>query len=385
MVPSNTTASAPQTTAAAAATKPSVDRAAAAPLPSSPRALPTIAKDPPSCLTTEALFTGVSLGKQLGQGHFSVVFSGSQIVNRATGAKPHPKLGEAVAVKRVDKARLTKKDAIALRAEVAILSSIAHPRIIGFSAWYEDDRFYWLVTELVQGGELFDKIASVTYYEESDARRLVYVLASTLKFLHDCKCVHRDLKPENILLANAEDDASIKLADFGFARVVPPELLSTSCGTPNYVAPEVISGLRYGVSADVWSLGVISYVLCAGYPPFSDASQVELFRRIRRGQYQFDSPWWDPVSDTAKDFVARCLTVDMNKRPTIAQVLDHPWLASPRQEDGLNDLTQTARELRVFNARRRLRGFFRAAILSNQLAEVFAKARAKLLVKAHSA
>lgn len=124
------------------------------------------------------------------------------------------------------------------------------------------------------------------------------------------------MKPENLLLTSKEDDASIKLADFGFAKKLDfaEGGLNTACGTPGYVAPEILQGKKYGKGVDIWSIGVITYILLCGYPPFHDDNHNALFRKIKRGKYQFDSPYWDGVSDEAKDIINLMLIVDPDQR-----------------------------------------------------------------------
>lgn len=143
--------------------------------------------------------------------------------------------------------------------------------------------------------------ATQTFYNEKEARDLVFILLSAVKYLHDRNIVHRDLKPENVLLTSKKDDAEIKLADFGFAeRVTSMNSLTTQCGTPGYVAPEILKNDKYGKPVDMWSIGVITYILLGGYPPFHDENQRNLFSKIKRGKYEFHAEYWSAVSDEAK-------------------------------------------------------------------------------------
>lgn len=145
---------------------------------------------------------------------------------------------------------------------------------------------------------------------------MVKLLLESIKYCHDANIVHRDLKPENLLLTSKDDDASIKLADFGFAKKLEFDSagLVTACGTPGYVAPEILEGKPYGSSVDIWSIGVITYILLCGYPPFHDDNHNALFKKIKRGKFQFDAPYWDHVSDDAKDLISMMLIVDPNER-----------------------------------------------------------------------
>jgi calcium/calmodulin-dependent protein kinase I len=214
----------------------------------------------------------------------------------------------------------------------------------------------------VSGGELFDRIVEKTFYTEKEARDLVKILLSAIKYCHDKDVVHRDLKPENLLLMSADDDASIKLADFGFAKTVTKDDagLVTTCGTPGYVAPEILEGTAYGKPVDIWSIGVITYILLAGYPPFHDDSQPILFRKIRKGKYQYDSPYWDNVSDDAKDFISRMLVVDPKNRAAASDLLEHRWIMD--KDVATVPLTSALTELRRFHARKK----FKAAVHSVQ-------------------
>jgi calcium/calmodulin-dependent protein kinase I len=159
-----------------------------------------------------------------------------------------------------------------------------------------------------------------SYYSEREARDLVKLLLEAIKYCHDADIVHRDLKPENLLLTSKDDDASIKLADFGFAKKleIDGDGLVTACGTPGYVAPEILEGKAYGKTVDIWSIGVITYILLCGYPPFHDDNHNALFKKIKKGKFQFDSPYWDHVSDDAKDLISQMLVVDPAQRYALA-------------------------------------------------------------------
>jgi calcium/calmodulin-dependent protein kinase I len=291
----------------------------------------------------------------LGNGNYSVVRRGVDMDTQ-----------ENVAVKVIDRRKLTKDDELSLKIEVEVLGKLSHPNIIKIYGWYAEGKQYYIVTELMNGGELFDRIVKKEFYSEKDAQKVVRTLATVIKFMHDQGIVHRDLKPENILLTDDSEEASIKIADFGFARPVAAGL-STACGTPGYVAPEIINGRSYGKSVDVWSLGVIIYILLCGYPPFYNTNQTQLFKAIREGKFAFDSPYWDPISDSAKDLIRNCLTVDVHKRIDIDGVLSHPWVAT---EAVSHNITNVLGELKKFNARRKLRAAIKAAIAANRLIDI---------------
>jgi len=213
----------------------------------------------------------------LGKGQYSVVRKAVDLVSF-----------QDVAVKCLDRSRLTADDEKAVGVEVGILKALKHPNVIRILAWVDEPKWHYLVLELCQGGELFDRIVEKEYYTEREARKVALTLASCIRFLHDRGIVHRDIKPENILLANKNDDSSLKIADFGFATYVKPDGLLTSCGTPTYVAPEILMARPYGVSVDVWSFGVILYILLAGFPPFSDPNKNVMMSKIKQADYEFN-------------------------------------------------------------------------------------------------
>ncbi|CAH0513625.1 unnamed protein product [Peronospora belbahrii] len=290
-----------------------------------------------------------TLGKELGAGTFSVV-------REAT----HNTTGERFAIKCIKRAQLTADDLQALVAEVKILREMQHPHIVKLYDVFQEENYFFLVTEFMAGGELFERIVKKNFYTEREARDLVKVLLETIAFCHDANVVHRDLKPENLLLSSAEDDADIKLADFGFAKKTAIQTrdagLSTACGTPGYVAPEILMSEPYGKEVDIWSCGVITYILLCGYPPFHHDNQNVLFRLIKAGRYEFDSPYWDDVSAEAKDLISKMLILAPAERWSARQLLDHPWIAADAVKDV--QLTTALQELRKFNARRK----FRAAV-----------------------
>jgi len=202
--------------------------------------------------------------KVLGKGNYSVVKLGKE-----KGS------GKTVAVKCIEENKLTDEDKVALKDETGLLYKLDHPNIIKFYAFFHEPPNYYIVTEYVGGGELFDRIVEKEVYSEQDAQKLVRTIAGAIKYCHDREVVHRDLKPENILLSKDEEtgeimDDNIKIADFGFAKQnnSTSNGLSTACGTPGYVAPEILQGKSYGKEVDMWSFGVIIYILLCGYPPF---------------------------------------------------------------------------------------------------------------------
>lgn len=171
----------------------------------------------------------------------------------------------------MQKAKLEREDEEALRTEVAILERMDHANIVRMRGVYDTPKTFYMVLELMTGGELFDRIVSKGKYSEKEASDVVRNLADALHYCHQRGVVHRDLKPENLLYSDTTDAAQIKIADFGLAKLLnQTQLMATACGTPGYVAPEILLGKPYSDKVDMWSLGVITYILLCGFPPFYD-------------------------------------------------------------------------------------------------------------------
>ena len=235
------------------------------------------------------------LGAELGRGAYATVYSAN---NKVTFKK--------VAVKVVKKCR--SEDEF-LRQEVDILKRLKHPNIVSCLDFFEDYSSFYVVMELVEGGEVFDQIIKKDTYSELEARELVFVLLNAIQYCHQRNIVHRDLKLENLLLASKSDThfGSIKVADFGFATKVKGTKKMLVCGTPEYIAPEVLSKVPYGAPCDMWSIGIITYILLGGYPPFQEKNQKDLFEKIKSGKFSFHNSHWKNISDEAKDFVKKLL------------------------------------------------------------------------------
>ncbi|XP_062284130.1 serine/threonine-protein kinase DCLK2 isoform X1 [Scomber scombrus] len=256
------------------------------------------------------------IGKVIGDGNFAVV---KECVERSTGKE--------FALKIIDKAKCSGKEHL-IENEVAVLRKVKHPNIIMLIEEVDTPSDLYLVMELVKGGDLFDSITSSAKYTERDASIMVYNLAGALKYLHSLNIVHRDIKPENLLVFEYPDGTkSLKLGDFGLATVVEGPLY-TVCGTPTYVAPEIISESGYGLKVDIWAAGVITYILLCGFPPFRSESnlQEDLFDQILLGRLDFPSPYWDNITDSAKELIGKMLKVNSEARYTAQDVLSHPWV-----------------------------------------------------------
>ena len=192
---------------------------------------------------------------------------------------------------------------------------------------YEDEDNLYIVTEIAVGGELFERILNKGAYSERYAAELIKRILSGIDYLHDRKIVHRDLKPENLLLYKENDDLDIRICDFGLAKVVGSNtLIQTVVGSPNYVAPEVLQGMGYWKQADLWSIGVITYILLCGYPPFASPDIRDLLDMIQSGIYEYEEDYWEHITDSAKDFIDHLLVVNPDARYTAKQALEHPWI-----------------------------------------------------------
>ncbi|XP_064481421.1 serine/threonine-protein kinase DCLK1-like [Ornithodoros turicata] len=251
----------------------------------------------------------------IGDGNFARVH---ECIQKSTGV--------AYALKIIDKNKCKGKEQM-IANEVAILRQVKHPNIVQLVEEFDFECELYLVMELVKGGDLFDAIAAATKFCEPEAARMVGHLGSALHYLHSLNIVHRDIKPENLLVGT---HSHLKLADFGLAVEMPPDgsALFTVCGTPTYVAPEILAETGYGLNVDIWAMGVIMYILLCGFPPFVSQTnnQDELFDRILTGQFEFMSPYWDEISDSAKELIRGMLHVDIHERFTASRVLSHPWL-----------------------------------------------------------
>ncbi|GKY99080.1 hypothetical protein MPSEU_000863700 [Mayamaea pseudoterrestris] len=272
--------------------------------------------------------------KEIGHGHYGVVRKCM-----------HRDGSQWFAIKSIRKSKVSKIEV--LKREIAILKEVKHPNIIELIDVYEDERYLHLITELCTGGELFDRIIAKTqspegHFSEHDAAKLVRDILDAIRYCHEKGIVHRDLKPENFLFLTEAEDAPVKIIDFGLSRHDDCDLgiMQTKVGTPYYVAPEVLRR-EYTNSCDIWSIGVITYILLCGYPPFYGDSDAQIFESVRIGRFDFPSPEWDEISESAKAFVVEMLQKDPNKRPTAAEALQHQWLM---EQLGASEMQMSSRQ-----------------------------------------
>ncbi|CAK0786958.1 Calcium-dependent protein kinase 2 [Coccomyxa viridis] len=258
-----------------------------------------------------------TLGKVLGRGQFGI-----------TRLATDKKTGKDFACKSIAKRKLlSKEDVEDVRREVQIMHHLkGHDNIVTLVGAFEDKANVHLVMELCSGGELFDRIVARGHYTEKDAAALVRTIVSVVAHCHLLGVVHRDLKPENFLLSTKDDDAPLKATDFGLSVFYKPgEMFTDVVGSAYYVAPEVLKR-RYGKEADIWSCGVILYILLSGVPPFWGETEQQIFDAVAKGHIDFKTDPWPNVSSEAKDAVRVMLQQDPKKRATANEILQHSWM-----------------------------------------------------------
>lgn len=266
---------------------------------------------------TENIRDVYTLGQKLGQGQFGTTYLCTEI---STGID--------YACKSISKRKLiSKEDLEDVRREIQIMHHLAgHKNIVTIKGAYEDPLYVHIVMELCNGGELFDRIIQRGHYSERKAAELTKIIVGVVEACHSLGVMHRDLKPENFLLVNRDDDFSLKAIDFGLSVFFKPgQVFTDVVGSPYYVAPEVLLK-HYGPEADVWTAGVILYILLSGVPPFWAETQQGIFDAVLKGYIDFDSDPWPVISDSAKDLIRKMLCSRPSDRLTAHEVLCHPWV-----------------------------------------------------------
>lgn len=284
--------------------------------------------------------------KELGRGAFSIVYLAKE---RSTE--------KLVAIKVIEKDEETED---AVKKECSIQRQFESPYIVNIIAYFEDKEKFILVIEYVNGGELLDAILKNGVYTEFDAATIIQQTLVGLKILHDNNVIHRDLKPENILLEIDETTkkTTAKISDFGLADLFSEKKLVQYCGTEGYAAPEIMLHIPYDKSVDVWSLGVIVYVLLSGSLPFDAEDSFTLTKQICKCQPDFTSSKWSNISKCAVDFIQKMLQFEPEKRITVDEALKHEWITGNALKIELGDLRE---HLRKFNLQRKLKRVTNAA------------------------
>jgi len=279
------------------------------------------------------------VGKELGRGGFSIVYEGTQ-----------KETGEKYALKTIDKNQNVEMDV--LNREITLMKRLNHKNIIQLFDVYDEPENIVLVLELVTGGELFDHIIDRGNYSERDAANIIKQVLEAVAFMHKNGIAHRDLKPENILITGTNNDI-VKVSDFGLSKDFSKDMLRSAVGTPDYVAPEVLGGSTYDNSVDIWSIGVITYVLLCGFPPFYGSNDQEIFAKILKVDYDFPSPDWDTISEDAKMFIEAILTSNYRERPNAEQCLECPWIVDQAPSTELQNLGKLKSDITKYNENRK--------------------------------
>ncbi|XP_071942026.1 serine/threonine-protein kinase 33-like [Antedon mediterranea] len=264
-----------------------------------------------------------AFGNKVGAGSFGVVIEAMQI-NR----------DKKVAIKIINKEKAGSSAVKLLEREVGIMKIVKHQYIVHLKEVYETSKKMYLVMEFCGEGDLQRMLDNSKTFSETDTQTIVKRLSSAVAYLHKNDIVHRDIKLENILLSkdhdNPEDKLNIKLSDFGLSIVKggvgSDAMMQTMCGTPIYMAPEVINNQGYSQQCDVWSIGVIAYLLISGAPPFNGRDEESLYTAIRKGEVEFSGPIWQDVSEEAKNAIQGLTKLDPAHRLTANELLNHPWM-----------------------------------------------------------
>ncbi|KEH20949.1 calmodulin-domain kinase CDPK protein [Medicago truncatula] len=281
---------------------------------------PTIALKPVTWVLpyrTEKVTEIYRMGRKLGQGQFGTTYLCT-----------HKSTNKKFACKSIPKRKLfCKEDYEDVWREIQIMHHLSeHPHVVRIEGTYEDSTAVHIVMELCEGGELFDRIVKKGHYSERQAAGLIKTIVEVVESCHSLGVMHRDLKPENFLFDTVDEDAKLKATDFGLSVFYKPgESFSDVVGSPYYVAPEVLRKL-YGPESDVWSAGVILYILLSGVPPFWAETEPGIFRQILLGKLDFQSEPWPSISDSAKDLIRKMLDQNPRTRLTAHEVLRHPWI-----------------------------------------------------------
>lgn len=290
--------------------------------------------------------TDYDLGRELGRGEFGITYLCTDVNN-----------GEKYACKSISKKKLrTAVDIEDVRREVQIMKHLPkHPNIVSLKDTYEDDSAVHIVMELCEGGELFDRIVARGHYTERAAAAVMKTIVEVVQVCHKHGVMHRDLKPENFLFANKKENSPLKAIDFGLSVFFRPgEQFNEIVGSPYYMAPEVLKR-NYGPEVDVWSAGVILYILLCGVPPFWAETEQGVAQAIIRSVIDFKRDPWPKVSENAKDLVKKMLNPDPKQRLTAEEVLEHPWLQNAKKAPNVSLGETVKARLKQFSVMNKLK------------------------------
>ncbi|KAK4421334.1 Calcium-dependent protein kinase [Sesamum alatum] len=294
----------------------------------------------------EDVKSNYTIGKELGRGQFGVTYLCTEIAT-----------GNQYACKSILKRKLvSKNDKEDMKREVHIMQHLSgQPNIVEFKGTYEDRQSVHLIMELCRGGELFDSIIAQGQYSERAAADLCRQIVNVVHHCHFMGVMHRDLKPENFLLSSKDDKAMLKATDFGLSVFIEEgKVYRDIVGSAYYVAPEVLQR-NYGKEIDVWSAGVILYILLSGVPPFWAETEKGIFDAILKEEVDFDSQPWPSISHSAKDLVQKMLTKDPKKRITSTQVLEHPWIKGQASDKPIDSaVLSRMKQFRAMNKLKKL-------------------------------
>ncbi|EDO49548.1 predicted protein, partial [Nematostella vectensis] len=289
-------------------------------------------------LKSDAITKYYTIKDELGKGRFGVV---CKCVNKKTGKQ--------FAAKFIKCSKPQDREDVIH--EMEIMNTIRHKRLLRLADAFEtpSQQEMILVMELVTGGELFEKVVEEEFISENDVTHYMKQILEGLEHMHKQEVLHLDLKPENIMIVK-QDSRQIKLIDFGLARKYnPKENLKVMFGTPEFVAPEVLTYDRITPATDMWSIGVIAYVLLSGLSPFMGDNDAETLANVQTAEWDFDDPVFDDISDEAKDFIEKLLVLKATARISVAKCMEHPWLTT-KKETGKRIKTD---RLKAFTARRK--------------------------------
>ena len=282
------------------------------------------------------------------------------------------KVFRAMKIINKNKMSLGNEEEDTLINEINIVKSLDHPNIMKVYEFFQKDDYLYIISELLSGGELLQKINENNQLSEDVSAFIMKQIFSAVDFCHQKGITHRDLKPENILIESKEEANkeffTIKIIDFGTSgQIKKGELLNEYVGTPLYIAPEIINNKKYNEKCDLWSCGVIMYIMLSGQPPFKGENEEEIYQAIKNGKFNFDDEKWDEISNEAKDLIKNLLMKDINKRYSAKEALNHPWIINHRRNKIIDKkkLNEVVFNLKNYSAKLKLQQLTLAYIVHN--------------------